>query len=216
MKSVLIVSAFLIAAPAMAATDSFPVGGTTISFPVPAGYCRAEGQAAEVFKILAKSDTLNVTHLDILPCATRTVAGYDHIAVKTPVNVVNEKIARPELLAALKPEFDKPEFRANIASNVDKLTSNLQENTGSKIDLGGNFGPRGIDGDCAYVAGTLTATGPDGKSSAPQGAAACMSSVGGKFVSVNFYSADPSSIGIQKLMARARAMLLTMTARDAK
>lgn len=207
--------ALAVATPAYAATDSFMVGSTKISFPVPAGYCRAEGNAARVFAILAKADTINVTHLDLLPCAAKTVVGYDHIAVKTPVAIVNTNIARGDLLKEMKPEFDKPEFRANVAANTAKLTDNLTAQTGTKIEFAGNFGPRGLDNDCAYIAGTLVVSGQDGKKEPPQGAAACLSSVGEKFVSVNFYSADPSNASVQRLMARSRAMMLSMIAHKA-
>ena len=199
----------------VAQAESITIGSSIVSFPAPAGYCRAEGNAAAVFQVLAAADTANVTHVDFVPCATKTTVGFDHVSVKTPKNVVDAKMERAALLEALKPEFDKPEFKANVDKGVDQMSNNLSESTGQKIAIRSNFSARGVDKDCAYIAGTLIATGGDGKAGEPQGAAACLSSVGGKFVSVNWYAKDPSPASVERLKVQARGMMLSMTARDA-
>jgi hypothetical protein len=212
MKFVLTALAITLAAPASAETGSFVIGGTTISFPIPAGYCRPTGEAVEAFKRLAAADTLNTTLIDLMPCANKGAVTADHIAVKTPTSAVNTNFPRAKLLTELKPDFNKPEFLAEAARNTAKLTDNLSAQAGSKVDIAGNFGPRGVDNDCAYLGGTLTFSTANGMKTPPQGAAACMSSVGEKFVSVNFYAVDPSNASVQRLTARARAMMLSMIA----
>lgn len=184
----------------------FQVGGVSFSLPLPASYCLPAGKDAAVAKLMAAGDTTNTTDLTLVRCDEGIVPGAnDYTYVKTPVAALQITIDRPTLLAQLGAEFGKAIDTTSASSQAGKK---LSEVAGMKIDISGSFAPRGKDDVCGYMAGVLHVA--TDKISYDQPIAVCITSVGGRVLSVYRTGKKNDEAGILALMREARLLALTI------
>jgi hypothetical protein len=204
-----LVALSLIAASPASASDAnqadFQVGGVSFSLPIPDGYCLPIGEAADVMAKIAAADAVNTTDLALMRCDGKLIRGAnEYTTIKTPSAALLLTIDRPTLLAQLGPQFDQPldkSWRDLAAKSLSKLN-------GSKIDITGDFGPRGKDAICGYLAGILHFTAD--AASFDQPVAMCMTAVGGRVLSIYRGGTKTDEASILALMREARAIALAI------
>lgn len=189
------------------------INGVEIQLTVPDGYCLPTGADVDAFQTLAAADRHNVTHLSLTRCGGQPEPAVDYILIKTPRQMVLADIGREELLQAVRTTFDSPEFSAVVAAAPDSEGENLSSVLGRRVDLSGDLGPRGLDGLCGYLGGTMqVASGPLTYSISMGG---CITAVGRRVVTVSWYGPDRGSEGVAALIVRARQLAAGMSASPA-
>lgn len=206
--------ALLSSTAAAAESVEFSVGGTMLSVPVPAGYCLPKGRDKETADILASGDKDNATLTTLIRCdqaESEKGVGNDYILIKSPRLVLGQTISRPDLLASLEAEFGKAGWQdGTIGSKATRDASNgLSEAFQTQVNIEGDIGVRGSDGDCAYVGGTLQFSG--GGISYPIILGGCITSSGGKVVMVYSYDDPGKGGGVIGKMRTARNVAMSIT-----
>jgi hypothetical protein len=79
---------------------------------------------------------------------------------------------------------------------------------GMAVDLSGNVAPRGKDEVCAYLGGTMAVASR--MSSYTLAVGTCVTAVGGRAMSVNWYGSDERPAGVARLLAKAKGLALTI------
>lgn len=184
----------------------FRVGGVSFSLPIPDGYCPPAGKDADVAQVMSASDTTNTTDLTLVRCDEGVVQGAnDYTYIKTPIAALLVAIDRPTLLAQLGAEFDKA-----VDTNAwrDQAAKSLSDVMRAKVDVSGNFAPRGKDDVCGYMAGVLHFAAAN--VSYDQPVAVCITSVGDRVLSVYRTGKKSDDASILSLMREARALALAI------
>ena len=196
------------------ASQSIRVNGVEIQVPIPDGYCLPTGTDVDAFQLLAAADRENVTHLSLAPCGGSAVPALDYILIKTPREALLADIDRAGLLQGMGLVFDSPEFAAVMAATPGQVADNLSSTLGRQVDLGGELRPRGRDDVCAYLAGTMrVASGPQSYAISMSG---CITAVGRRVVTINWYGPDRGPEGVAALIVRSRQLAASMSARPAR
>lgn len=217
MRSILpMCAALLLVTPAIAAAGentpvAFAIGGESFELPLPTGYCPPSGRTAAIAQLLAAGDTQNVTHAMLVPCGQEPGSGVnDYTLVKTPSNLLIVDLDRAALLAAMGPEFDKPDFAAVMATPeaMAKPGEDMSRAMGAKVELTSALKPVGHDSVCAYLGGTVAVKTAAGSYDQPVGG--CLTAVGKRFVAIYRYGKDGSNAGILTLLRQAKVIALTI------
>jgi hypothetical protein len=202
-------AALLAIAPVKDATPPmavFAVGTVNLEIPIPAGYCLPTGDIAAVAQVVAASDDVNVTDLTLVRCGVGSQAALeDYMIIKTPKRALVDTVTREQLLVAVGAEFDRPEFKDFIAKGVGAQAENQWKNMGVEIHFSGTPQPLGRDNVCAYLGGQLSPSDKDGKIY-PTLMGGCLTSVGGKVVSVFRYVAPGKGKEVGDLLREVRAL----------
>jgi hypothetical protein len=200
------------------AEASFRVGTVELKLPLPSGFCLPRGLQADVAQLVAAGDNENVTHLSLFPC-NAAVAGPDlgaqknYILIKTPKQALIAQVGRAELLQGLGEAFEKPAFTEALASGkfMKDAGKGMGEVIGTKVDLSGDVAPRGKDDFCAYLGGTMAVA--SAIKSYKLSVGACITSVGGRILSIYWYGPDDGSSGVARLLMKAKGLAQTIEAR---
>lgn len=211
-------AATLSAAPTASPEASFALAGAAFRVLLPTGYCLPRGQQVDIARLVASGDVRNVTHLTLFPCdapvdAAGLSAQRDYILIKTPKEVLNVQLSREELLRGLGEAFDNPAFAQALASGqlLKDAGKGVSDVIGTPIDLSGNVAPRGKDDVCAYLGGTMAIASRTHSYTLAVGT--CVTAVGGRAISVNWYGSDESPAGVARLLAKAKGLALTIASR---
>jgi hypothetical protein len=204
------------AVPAAAQTRvEFRVGSVPIEVALPNGFCAPAGEGVGVAKFIAAADKENVTHLTLFPCTDQSGAQPDYYLVKSPGATLDANAPRAELLASLRAEFDKPEFKSAMqAADVNgKASESYSQLMKQKADISGSVSPMGLDETCAYLGGVLKFE--SGTVSYSRAISGCITSVGDRVVMIYRYSqGEPGNV--LTMMKSARALALAMQAKAGK
>jgi hypothetical protein len=208
-------AATLSAAPPAPPEASFRVGGVAFGLPLPKGYCLPRGQQVDIARLVAAGDLRNVTHLTLFPCdapvdAAGLSAQRDYILIKTPKEVLNVQLTREALLQGLGEAFENPAFAQALASGqlLKDAGKGVSDVIGTPIDLSGNIAPRGKDDVCAYLGGTVGIASRTNSYTLAVGT--CITAVGGRAISVNWYGSDERPAGVARLLANSKGLALTI------
>ena len=219
MKALFFLAAALVTSSAnaddTAAPVTFRVGGVEFSMPMPAGYCLPQGTQIDVAQLIAAADTNSVTHLTLVRCGKAfSTAANDYTLIKTPKTALIATIERPELLASLGAEFDKPETLKMLQS--DEFDQEISKQAGEVIpgkpQFTGDLKPLGRDDVCAYMGGTVKVE--QGSFSYLQSVGTCITSVGKRVIVVNRYGVRADDAGVASLVREAKAEALSIKARS--
>ncbi len=200
------------AAPAAAQTADFSVGSARFTMPLPAGFCLpATAKQIASAEEMAAFDTDNRTDLTIYTCGD--APGSPYYIVKTPTNLVDTPMTRAQLLALLRPEFARRGTADILIGDTDKeMGEAISRDLGTAVELSSAVGPRGIDDVCAYIGGTMKVSVGAGRE-AYITLGACMTAVNGRVLVINHYARGNDPETLKQVLARARAVALTITAK---
>lgn len=218
MRYGLFAAALLCAAfPASAAerSASFRSGGVEFQLPLPAGFCLPEGKAIEAAQLLAAGDNENVTHLTLVPCEVKDDLERDYILLKTPVPAIMASFDRAEFLKEIEAASATPEVNALFSSPEIARQSgeDLGKVLGTRVDLSGTLRPVGNDDTCWYLGGTIAVASAVANYSISVGI--CVTVVGQRLLSINWYGPDKGSPGVAELLVKAKRLALQMTGKPA-
>lgn len=217
MKALFLLAAALATASAGAADTAAPagfrVGGVEFSLPLPAGYCMPQGVQVDIAQMIAAADPNSVTDLTLVQCGVTIGTGAnDYTLIKTPKAALGMTVDRPQLLASLGAEFDKPETLKFLQS--EEFDKQVSEDAGKAIpgkpQFTGDIKPIGRDDVCAYMGGTTKVTGNG--TSYLQAVGTCITSIGNRVVVVNRYGIKTDDAGVAILLRQAKALALTIKA----
>lgn len=217
MKALFLLAAALatssVSAADTAAPAGFRVGGVDFSLPLPKGYCLPQGVQIDIAQMIAAADPNSVTDLTLVQCGVTIGTGAnDYTLIKTPTAALAAAVDRPQLLASLGAEFDKPETLKMLQS--DEFDRKVSEDAGKAIpgkpQFAGDIKPLGRDDVCAYLGGTTKVTGNG--ISYLQAVGTCITSIGNRVVVVNRYGTKADDAGIAALLREAKAVALTIKA----
>ena len=184
---------------------SFDSAGVHFEVPVPSGFCPPQGELAEFAQRAATADVQNVSHLTFYDCdqqgSERIV---DYILIKTPRPALGARVTREQLMADLGAEFAAAPSGGSMLSDesLEAIEGRIASAMGTRLNLAGAVRPLGRDSECAYLGGTFTVTGPTGTFTVA--AAACITTVADRVITINWYGADRGSEGMVEMLARAR------------
>jgi hypothetical protein len=192
---------------AQAADVAFAVNGVKLAVPIPAGYCVPEGRDKLVADTLAKGDTENITLATLLRCDMTGRAagpGNDYILIKSPNLALGTSIARADFLRALGAEFGKAEWQNGTSATqaTENAAKGLSDALNTSVEIKGDIAPRGTDGDCAYLGGTLNVNGAG--VTYPIILGGCITTAGDKVVAVYTYDDPGKGGGVTGKMRTAR------------
>ncbi|MDH7972610.1 hypothetical protein QH494_10490 [Sphingomonas sp. AR_OL41] len=200
-------------APAPPPSVDFSVGGVALTMPLPPGYCIPTGRDAAVAQLVAAGDKGAVTHATLKQCDGSIGAGVnDYTLIKTPTSMLMPVVDRPTLIKELGAEFDNPVAVADM--NTGDAGADLSQVLGTKVEIKGLIKPLGHDDVCAYMGGQVNVTGAGISYLQPTGV--CITSVGGKVVTIARYGKDLAPAAIATLLRAARAIALSMRTVRAK
>lgn len=191
---------------------SINIIGVGLEAPIPEGYCVPTGAGRAVADLIAAADHENVTHATLFRCdriGNPDGPGNDYYLIKTPRQALVLSVSRPELIAELEQEFGKAEWQAGgeqVTKIADEVSGSLSDTFHTPVVVDGSFAPRGTDADCAYLGGQATISME--KLSYPIQAGACMTSVGGKLITVYAYDDPKGADGIVRLMRKTRDLAM--------
>jgi hypothetical protein len=213
MKWVLAAGAMMIPGTAMAADVDFSVSDVQLTATVPTGYCVPAGQDKLIADTLANGDTDNLTLATFIRCdkAGRTEGpGNDYMLIKTPKGALATRMARGAFLTALGAEFGKAEWQSGASSKdaTANAAKGLSDAFNTPVDIKGDIAPRGTDGDCAYLGGTLNING--GGVAYPIILCGCITTAGEKVVAVYTYDDPGQGGGITGKMRTARNVAMSI------
>jgi hypothetical protein len=194
-------------------TIEFP--GVMLSAPIPEGYCLPTGEAKASAELMSTADTQNATHAILLRCehrSTGTDESKDYYLIKSPRHALTTAVPRAKLLAEMAQHFGRAEWQMGGQASRDASTlvnRDLSEKLDAPASVGGDFGGRGTDADCAYIGGEATVS--LGDISFPIQGGSCMTSVGDRIVTVYAYDSPKGPGGIERLMRKARDLAMSLT-----
>jgi hypothetical protein len=195
-------------------TGSFRLGGVAFEVPLPKGYCPPQGKAIDVAQMVAAADVDNITDLSLFPCGNDGSAA-NYYLVKTPKGMLATSMTRPQVLAAVGAEFDKPEFNEMLASGAinDKTSKAYTDMTRQVTTLTGQVKPLGRDETCAYLGGVLNFK--TDKIAYSRAISGCITAVADRVVFVFRYSeGEPGNVF--KMLPDAKAFALSIKGRPAQ
>lgn len=212
-KWVLAAGAMMMPASAMAAEVTFTVHDVTLTATIPTGYCVPVNNDKLIADTLASGDADNVTLATLIRCDTagRTEGpGNDYMLIKAPKSALSASMPRAELLAGLAGEFGKADWQSGATSKqaTDQAAKGLSDAFSTPVDIKGDVAPRGTDGDCAYLGGTLNVTG--GGVSYPIILGGCITSAANKVVAVYTYDDPGKGGGVAGKMRTARIVAMSI------
>ncbi len=213
MKWVLAAGAMMVPGAAMAAEVSFTVHDVTLTATIPAGYCVPVNRDKLIADTLATGDTENVTLATLIRCdktGRDEGPGNDYMLIKAPKGALATQIGRADLLTALAAEFGKADWQSGAASKAAtaQATKGLSDTLNTPVDIGGDLAPRGTDGDCAYLGGTLQVNG--GGVAYPIIVGGCITSAGNKVLAVYTYDDPGQGGGVAGKMRTARSVAMSI------
>jgi len=215
MKWALVAGAMMVPGAAEAADVTFTVHDVTLTATIPAGYCVPMNKDKLIADTLATGDKENITLATLIRCDKAGRAegpGNDYMLIKTPQNALATRIPRAELLTALGAEFGKAEWQSGAtgkAATAD-AAKGLSDAFSTPVDIQGDIAPRGTDGDCAYLGGTLNVNG--GGVSYPIILGGCITSAANKVVAVYTYDDPGKGGGVAGKMRAARNVAMSIKA----
>lgn len=200
-----------VAAPAAAQTRTaeFTIGGVVLQMPLPDGFCTPQGIGTQVAQIVAAADRDNVTNLTLFPCDDQSGTAPDYYLVKTPAALFSTPMSRDALLATLRVEFNKPEFKEMLRANkpMDKAAKAYSELLHQKTEVTGTVEPMGLDETCGYMGGLVTFASE--QTSYTRAVSGCVSAVEDRVVIVFRYSkGEPGNVPGH--MRDAKALIAAM------
>lgn len=204
-------------APTPPVSIDFSIGGVALTMPLPAGYCIPTGQDAARAQIVAAGDKGTVTHATLKRCDGSLGNGAnDYTLIKTPNAMLVPVVDRPTLIKELGAEFDNPVAVAGFAGDMNKSDAgaDLSQILGTRVEIKGTVKPLGHDAVCAYMGGQVEVKGAGLSYLQPTGV--CITSVGGKVVTIARYGKDLAPAAIATLLRGARAIALSMRPARAK
>jgi hypothetical protein len=213
MKWALAAGVMMIPGAAMAAEVSFTVHDVTLTATIPAGYCVPMNRDKLIADTLATGDNENVTLATLIRCdkAGRDEGpGNDYMLIKAPKGALATRIARSDLLSGLAAEFGKAEWQSGASTKAATADAakGLSDAFDTPVDIAGDLAPRGTDGDCAYLGGTLQVNG--GGVSYPIIVGGCITSASDKILAVYTYDDPGQGGGIAGKMRAARSVAVSI------
>ncbi len=194
------------------ASETIEVGGVKITVPIPDGYCVPDGMMAEMTKKIADMDKYNATHLTIMKCDEDGSLSPepDYFILKTPMTMLTMDVNKPGLIASMGAAFANPAFgkMMNGEAMNNEMSSAMSEGFGTKMDFNGETRPLGKDSDCAYIGGVMEMSTE--AMSRKLATAICVTAVGKRTVTINWYGTDTTNEGVVALAKKARAIALAM------
>lgn len=194
--------------------STFAVGEQSFHWDLPVRYCLPVGNDAAVSSAIDKADKQNVTLLTAVSCEGTN--HFEHyVLFKTPATALLASIGRPQMLASLGAEFDKPELIASLNSGkVDEtVKKGLAEGAGIDVNVQSSFAPMGRDDTCAYLGGQSNYAAPDG-TSARVAFVACLTVVKQKVLTLIVYERFVDAGTIAKLVPQAKAIGQSLIAQN--
>jgi hypothetical protein len=184
----------------------FSIGGVALEAAVPAGYCLPREEQAAAVRTLAAGDSRNVTHLALLACTPAQGQVSSYILLKTPNEAVSATLELDQFLADAGAAFDNPAFKAMLESGElqEESEASMGKAMGAKIDLAGDLRPLGKDERCAYIGGVMQVKSPAADYRIAIGM--CMTVVGGRLLTINWYGPDRGSAGVAELLVKAKRL----------
>ena len=205
---------FNLTLPANAASkvQTITIGATKIDVPIPTGFCVSESaQDKAGDELMALGDPDNITHMILSECGkSKSYQGKaEYFMLKTPRQIVLAEIDRKTALQ---------EFAAVIASNaVDTKqamnNANRDINKVMPVDMNivGDIQLRGQDDICTYITGAADVTAEKVGAAYRVALAGCLTTVDKKLISVNWYSYEVTPASIEKMKAKAKALIIAMS-----
>jgi hypothetical protein len=207
--------AFALAAtspPPVADTLSIEVGKTRLVAPIPAGYCIPMAEDQKMAEAAAAIDKANILLATLIRCDKRNRPegpGPDSYEVKVPREAIGVIMEREDFLVGLRSAFPDQNLTDdfNLEEVHKRMSNGLSESSEADISLSGRVSGRGIDKNCFYLGGTISAT-IDGNT-VDWLAGACLTSTNGAIFSV--YARDEADAigGVAGQMLRARDFALS-------
>lgn len=202
----LLVSLSLAGVPAKAQDKrptTFNVGEQSYHWELPARYCLPTGNDAAVSQAIDAADKQNVTLLTAVSCEGTN--HFEHyVLFKSPAAALLTSVERPQMLAALGKEFDKPELIASLNSGkVDETVKKGLSESGIDVNVQSSFAPMGRDDTCAYLGGQSNYEAAGGQS-ARVAFAACITVVKKKVLTLIVYERFVDAGTIAKLVPQAK------------
>jgi hypothetical protein len=205
------VATFVVAPSAQGAEQAtFMVGGKRFAMPIPEGYCLPDGNDKKLLDATAVGDKYNITPLALIRCDRRNHpegVGADYLLLKAPRDLLDAEMSRPEFLKLVEPEMGKANWQDRESEKLlGDVSKNMTDAMGSDIAISGTLGPQGVDSDCAYIGGTLNVEVAT-RSQVMLGGV-CMTTVGGKIMTVNAYNIEGTPGGFIHQMRRAHDLAM--------
>lgn len=189
---------------------TFSVGGKRFLMPIPEGYCLPDGNDKTLLDATASGDKYNITPLALIRCDRRNHpegVGADYLLLKAPRELLEAEMSRPEFLKLVEPEMGKAKWQDGENDKLfGTVSQNMTDAMGSDIAITGTLGPQGVDDDCAYIGGKLNVEVAARKQVMLGGV--CMTTVGGKVMTVNAYNIDGTPGGFIHQMRRAHDLAM--------
>lgn len=137
---------------------TFTLGGSAIAFPMPAGYCQANGRYAEIGRTLAALDKQNRTEVFFADCGDMA-KGADMTSwgtLKAPTQTAEGGAgSRRRVIARFAAQID-PDALAALNRDAETQTGKAyRQELGANANLDVAFKPLAADDDAAYLGGTL-------------------------------------------------------------
>jgi len=157
--------------------------GVDLTIPHPKGYCLPSGNAELTAQQFAAADSGSVTKLTLVNCDPR-LTFEDYLNVKVPAHAVDLTMNRPEFLELMRKTFASAGFSEFVKSGkAQSAVEGHYRAVGAKdAKVAGGLVPRKIDETCGYLGGDMTVT--SGGQTKSMTAAACMTSIGGRIMSL--------------------------------
>ena len=197
---------------AQQASRTINLGTTKILVPFPTGFCApATEQEKAAEQLIAAADSDNITHLTLTECGKPT--GYEgkaeYLMLKTP---------RQALMAHIDRNAVQKEFAQVIATNavdtsksLENANRDLNKTLSVEMDITGDIQLRGQDDVCTYMTGAVDVASAQLGSAYKVAFAGCITTVDKKLISVNWYSYEVTPASIEKMKAKAKALIIAMS-----
>jgi hypothetical protein len=186
----------------------FKIGAVGFEMPVPEGFCPPTAAQAAALEVTNQADTQNVTDLMLFACATAGAAPKEFVLLKSPKAMLDVDLTREDMLKLLGTAFESPAFKEGMQAGIADMSRSVQARSGQKLEMTGDTGPRGRDEVCAYIGGTSLVNGPGGSARVSMGA--CLTVVGGRFITLAVGAPATNEAAVPALMARARRLAETI------
>ncbi len=185
----------------------FAVGDVILSAPLPDGYCVPQGDDKSLADKLASLDRTSFTLATLIRCdQAGKEGGYgdDFIVIKTPRRKLWITTTRDQILQSLANQMGKPdsETAEEMDSALKEAASDVSDIASKKVHVEGEVRPRGVDGICAYLGGTVSVSAEGISGTSLMGS--CTTGVGGKIVTIYVQAPVSSNQSVEQLMQQAR------------
>lgn len=192
----LTISSMAFAQSANAKTVEFNWRGETFVLTIPQDYCVPEGQWAEAARANAAGDSQNETVIDLERCGT---FGQAYILIKTPRNLPAIDLPKSQFIDLVAGQFSDEVLEQGL-SQGSKDVSNMSDGQVSVEQR--DYGFAGTDSECAYLAGRMAVTGPEGALEVRVGS--CLTLVGTRNFAVHVYDNRQGGADVATLQRRSR------------